>query len=294
MSQITFPVLDNSQLEQQGASTSITAGLVMENIDTVSSNDSALLVRARDEFASQYPSFPGYDTYKLTRLVLKPFNTNTLVGIAVYETGHFDQVSSFIIRFTGFTTRQETNLVPGSRVPISVGWEGGTETIFDKDGNPSSFTPKVADDLVTMGFMMPVLTVSISGLVYGTPDTGYQDGVAYVNNAIWPTGLTNLIKPKDVGYWMIQKYETAIAKYKGYYTYEALASSRVFADWSETGVMVNRQTGRHVKVSDATIAAANALPYAYGIIYPTDPTNKPGFVRVGGNPVLSFPSIFGF
>jgi len=146
-----------------------------------------------------------------------------------------------------------------------------------------------------MRLMMPTLAVSISGLIYGNPPTGYQEGVAYVNDNIWPQSIASLVRPKLAGYWMLQRYETAFSKFKGYYTYDALAGSRVFTDWSETGVLVNRQTGRHVQVSDADVAAMNGLPYSYGYIYPNGgDLESAGIVRIGGNPTISFPTIFGF
>ena len=56
---ITLVTLPDSQIKQQGLYTEITAGVVIENIDTTGSNDTETLVRARDAVYASYPFFPG-------------------------------------------------------------------------------------------------------------------------------------------------------------------------------------------------------------------------------------------
>lgn len=300
---ITLVTLPNSEIRKDGLAYQMTAGVVVENIESSSGNDQGLLFRVIQQLESDHPFFPGQSDFKLFSVVLKGFNTNSATGVAIFQTTKFDAVSSYIIRFSGFASATETNLIPGLRIPIKVGWKGKAVSVPappEPGGDPATssktVTPTVAPDLVNMRFFLPVLAVSVSGLVYGNPPTGYQEGVAYVSDGPWPSSsIAALIRPKPRGYWMLQKYETAISKFKGYYTYDALAGTRVFADWSETGVLVNRQTGRHVEVSDEAVAAMNALPYDYGYIYPTGADQeKVGIVRIGGNPILSFSDIFGF
>jgi hypothetical protein len=291
---ITFVTLPDSQLQLDNLELVMTAGVVVEGIDASAAPNSVLL-SVYDQIINQYPNFPGNPSLHLKSMLLRGNNTNTVTGTVTYRTGTPEVSSAAIIRFTGFITGQETNLVPGLRIPIRVGWEGNTVSTFDKDGATVTFTPKVADDLVAMRFFLPVMSVGISGLVFGAPSNAFQEGVAYVNDAQWPTGTGNIVKPKPLGYWMLQKYDLSIAKYKGYYTYEAVVGSRVFADWSETGVLTNRQTGRHVEVDDAAVTAMNGKPYSWGIIYPTTAAErKKGIIRVGGNPLISFPGIMGF
>jgi len=291
---ITLVTLPDSQIKQQGLYTEITAGVVIENIDTTGSNDTETLVRARDAVYASYPFFPGHPELRLFNILLKGFNTNSMTGVMVFQSSQFDVVSAAFVRFTGYSQTQETNLVPGLRIPIKVGWVGEPKTITLEGGNQIGIRPEVAPDLVTMRFSLPALCVSISGLMYGSPPTQFQEGVAYLNNAAWPSSVPTIIKSKPKAYWKIDKYETAFSKYRGYYTYEAVATSRVFADWSETGVLVNRQSGRYVKVSQANIDAMNAKEYKHGIIYPDTEGIDPGIVRVGGNPLIDFPSVFGF
>lgn len=283
---VTFATIDGSLLESQVLTGRVVIGAVVENIDASGASDYEVMFRAQAAIAAAQPTLPGHSNYFLNRIIVRGFMTNGCVCQVEYTTFQAVQPSTYLLRYTSYITAVATNLIPGTRTPIRVGW-----TAPPIVGKPS---PTIRPDNVTMRFMLPTLGLSVSALVYGQPTNNHADTVAYVNDTLWPQGVTGITARKP-GYWMLAKYETAWSKYKGYFSYEAVAISRVYADWSETGILRSKITGRFAKVDDSVITAMNALDYAYGYIYPANQSNTVlGVVRIGGNPVASMSAVFGF
>jgi hypothetical protein len=139
------------------------------------------------------------------------------------------------------------------------------------------------EDRITYTIQQPMRAIGISALVYGEPTSGIGTQ-QYVNHASWPSGHA----PMARGFWRLDRYQTDYARYSGYYTLDAQASSKVVEDWSETGTLRDSQTGRYVKYSPAELTTLLSTPYAYGIVQGN------GIQRVGFYPVINFATIFGF
>jgi hypothetical protein len=279
---LTIDKVRGASLEQDlstGFTRVVRAGTV-DNIDLASGNDPEALINVlgTSGFPQLNETMPGQPNLTVRRISIQPSLTKLR---RVYVTWEYSNDTSliptaYLVRDDAFLQEVETNLIPGTFIPIRVNWQ-----------NPSASTDKVPADNVTFRFGMPIRAVSISGLKYGSP-SGYQSSVGTVNNALW-TG-------RAAGWWRLDRYATEINRVNGTYTYNALAVSRSYGDWSEYGVLRNTQTGRYVDIATADRAAAVALPYAQGIIYPTatPSTSNKGLVRVGPYYTASFSAIFGF
>ncbi len=196
------------------------------------------------------------------------------------------QVSAYFIRRTTVLANVTRNTIPGTYEPIKVGFIGVSSASYAQGQSQLQVPEIVPVDYVTFNVPTPQRALAISGLKYGSPPA-YDDFVGMVNNAFW--------NGKDVGYWQLFKYEANIARYAGYYQYEAVATSRNIEDYSEIGILFNKKSGKYVEVPDATIAQMLSLPYKKGIIYPTDAASaNSGVVRVGFADMTDFSDLFGF
>jgi hypothetical protein len=197
-------------------------------------------------------------------------------------------------------------LVPGTRTPIRA-------TYTDSSNSANTFS-----DLVMMKFDRQARAIGVTALRYTRPSGGWQDRVGYVNNGDWPanfvttpsglgipgaeigqtTGRVTILQRAattySTGFWKLTRYRTTWNQ-QGYTIVEAQAATKVFEDWSEYGVLQNRQTGRYpfggldAGEAQGIIDSLKGPAYTHGII-----ASGNGIVRVGPAPTTDFFSIFGF
>lgn len=192
-----------------------------------------------------------------------------------------------------YLIQSTTPLVPGTKTPIIA-------TYTDSTNSANTFS-----DLVMMKFDRQARAVGVTALRYTRPTGGWQDRVGYVNNDTWPTNFVSVPTPLTggsasqraatsypMGYWKLTRYRTTWNR-QGYTLVEAQAATKVFEDWSEYGVLQNRQTGRYPfgALSDAAtiMGSLTGAAYSHGIIAAGN-----GIVRVGPAPMTDFHDIFGF
>lgn len=317
MAKVTLDTITDAQLDQQMTTGRIVRTATVEDLDGLSASDSEMMFNARAEIISALggqaegsATYPGHSEYVLQRIFIRGFMSNGIVAQLFYQAGGGGvQPSTFILRYSSVATQYEGTIIPGMRKPIRVGWTG--------TGTPTGPAPVVQPDNVPMRFFRPALALSVSGLIYGTANVGVQqstplpglsdaglfstgsdtvmaDAVASVNDSNWPVGLSG-ITSRAAGFWLILRYETVVSRYSGFFSYEATAISRVFEDWSETGILRSRMTGRFVEIDQTTQDHLNSPGYSYGYIFPPDETDQVwGAVRIGGNPTTNFTTVFGF
>jgi hypothetical protein len=281
---VQFDEISNAIVQKIGLRERVLRGVTVSDIDTAVDGDPQVLMLASQAVEAQSGGgYPGRPELIYSGLFLRGIGPNSVQGYASYETTTFGAPSSYIIRNVSRVQSVETNLIPGSRIPISTKW------VKWDDVNEKNV---IGPDNVTMRFMMPTRGIEVSGLVYGTPTAGHEQFVGYVNNGAWgPPGKPTLPK----GWWMLSEYSDTQSVYQGFYTYTAVAIARTFEDWSQCGILFNSLLGKYVDVDPADISTMNSRDYSYGMIYPvSDDEKKKGIVRVGGNKITSFPSIFGF
>jgi hypothetical protein len=181
--------------------------------------------------------------------------------------------SAYLIRTRSYLTTYETNMLPGTRVPIRI----------DLYADPDHGFNVVPADNVTFRFQRPMRSIEVSGLKFGAPPTDdkYEKNIGYANAGPF-RGLAR-------GYWVLTDGGVDLSRYKGFYTWNLSALTRNTEDWSETGILRDSRTGKFVNVLPADIAALLALPYDYGII-----GKRNGIIRVGPYPVTDFATLFGF
>ncbi|HEV7297936.1 MAG TPA: hypothetical protein VGN72_01120 [Tepidisphaeraceae bacterium] len=281
MPTLKIDTVRGSSLEAvDGVGTRLIRTAIVDDIDLASGNDPEALIKVLSVTGMPQlkDALPGQPSMFLRRTIVRPSLTRWRRAYVDLEySNEFGLIpTAYIVRDDAFLQQVETNLIPGTFVPIRVNWQ-----------NPSEATEKVPADNITFSFGIPIRAISISGLAYGSPNT-YQGSVGMVNAGTWAG--------KAAGHWRLDRYASEINKQEGTYTYNAMAVSRAYGDWSEWGVLRNQQTGRYIPIASADRTAALALAYSYGIIYPTatpDTSNK-GFVRVGPYQTTNFETIFGF
>jgi hypothetical protein len=190
--------------------------------------------------------------------------------------------TSYVITSGVHSVGYQTDLIPGTRVPIRTG-------DFVSTDFPDARVPA---DNVLMNITRAHRVLRVSALRLGDPDDDKGDLVDHVNDGQW--------RGKGIGFWKLSGYETSVSKYGGYYQLAMEAESRVFEDWSETGLLEDRLSGKKVPVTEPDIAIMMGLPYAYGVIFPRKPKatfeadHEAGLVRAGPYPLTNFNAIFGF
>lgn len=291
---LTFDVWEGSELATNaaGVTRKIRVG-VAEGL-TVDEADPESLFNARTAVMNALPSlkYPNHNELQLTQIILRGRSSNSASVQLVYESFQGVQPSVYIIRYLSYATQRQTNLIPGTRQPIRISYQHA-DAVQGADGNAKTTITKIPEDYLTMVFNMPSVALEISGVQYGTPDNSKSDGVCHVNDQTWPLNV-NGITARKVGYWMLNKYETAVSRYAGYFSFSMQAGSRVIEDWSETGILRSSLTGKYAKVEDSVVTAMNNRDYSHGYIYPQNATEaQNGIVRIGGNPTTNFKSLFG-
>lgn len=281
---VTLDTVEGAALEM-GAQSRFARGGFVDGIDvSVSGNKSEALWLAGEAISAAAAAAPleaSRAGAPLSRIFLEPVSDTSAKARIIYEslTGG-GPPSTYMIRDSSYMRSLTTNRMPGTHEPIVCTWEGLAY------GSGMPVVNKISDR-VEFTIMAPIRTIVVSALIYGRPTEDGEDKVFHVNHALWPTGDAAL-NPHAVGFWRVDKYETNFAKYSGYYTLEAQATTKIVEDWSETGTLRNAQTGRYVKVDPDDLTALLSPAYSYGI------TSGNGIVRVGFYPTTNYVSIFGF
>lgn len=223
----------------------------------------------------------------LQNVQIKAISATDYRLLMTYTSERGQTPSTYIIEDGTAVTQVETSMIPGTRIPLRMGWQSASPDV----------SASIPADSLTFSIMMPIRTVRITALKYGEPVSDNQDLVGCVNNATW--------YGRDIGHWMVWDYDTSESKYSGYYTLqaEARAMAKWAGDWSQTQILKDSVTGKYVKVYDADWVPLRAAKYKYGIIsigqqdvsaLGPDDVGYSGVMRVGFYPTIDFTSLFGF
>lgn len=287
---LTLDTIQNSQYEEAASVVRMTRGFVAADVDETVPSRLMLAVRAAalGVVATEGGHFPEQPNLLFTRILIRGFTDDGCFGALIYETLQGLQPSVYIIRKTTYTTTVETSFIPGTYQPIRIGWRASLVGSGDVGGATPPTPDEIPRDSMVMRFQVPTRVMAMSALVYGSqPTSGFDDYVGYVNSSPW--------FGKPAGHWMMVKYEEAAARFSGYYSFEAAVATRNFLDWSEADTLKSRMTQRYIEIDPAKLADMKTRDYNYGYIYGDPAANEDmdGIVRVGGNPMASFGSIFG-
>ncbi len=257
-------------------STRVRTGIV-KDIPVGATADSQVMDKALDAVLLEVPSgstYPMRPGWFFSKLRIFPTKNPTIARVElVYAPLSWGGAipSTYVIRNRAYLLDSYTSVLPGTRIPLRLGFNDGT-TIVPAD------TCKVR-------FGRPCRAISVTSVIGGAVDESVGDRIGSVNIEVW--------KGKAPGFWRLDNYETSQAVYTGYTTIEALAVTKVVEDWSESEILRDSRTHRYVDVLPAEITAMNAKPYSFGLIWPITAPGK-GIMRVGLYPMTSFTSIFGF
>jgi hypothetical protein len=258
------------------ASGDLTSGYKSEALHAIKA---AVLSQVTTEYGGI--TIPNHPELILSQIICEGFGDTSARGRLIYETMDFGgQPSVYIIRDSGTTVIEHTNMMPGTRIPFRFGWAPIVADV-------GKFDP-VPPDSPMMAFKFPNRIISVSALIYGHPTSG-QQYMRYANSAAWPTSPTSDDHPAfGIGYWLLTNYQTDYSRFSGYFQLDAAAESRVIEDWSYNSILRNHRTGQYVKVEDADMAALMAPAYDNTVTYGN------GIMRVGPYPLIDFADIFGF
>jgi hypothetical protein len=266
---------------------------IVEGLDT-SVDEHLLLWQVLQVLAANNYTFdpptaldPTLPNIILRRVRVVGVTADTCLIALYWQTPDLGPPTIFSIRNATRLASYQTDLLPGTRKPLRI------PDVIVKGG----YT--VPGDNVLFNFLRPLEEIGIYSLTYGSPRVN-NGNVGRVNDRAWPNVAPSLPtfgghKPNDYqknkGYWLLSEWTTDTQKYSGYYSTQGSAVSRVNEDWSESGMLIDRATGKRVELidSDATATAMMAPEYSYGIIYASE-----GMIRVGPYDVTNFSTIFGF
>lgn len=218
---------------------------------------------------------------------------DTAVCQLIYDSFSGAQPTVSIIEVRSFEQAVAVDYALSTREPVLIpAWT-----------NPADAKDFIAADIWTRTVMMTFTEVTVSGIKYGDPmitggsgqftgngipqffnhqgRTPYESAVGNVNEGLW-RGL-------DTGFWRINDGGVSLSRYAGWFSYRMSAITRNLIDWSDIGMLINRQTNRKVPISNSDLDNLLSPPYSEGVI-----ASVPGAARVGDYPTISFPPLFGF
>lgn len=277
----------------------------INNIDTTTVTAVELLWRALQilrnngyTVSNPITVLAGHTGVSLQRIEVVGYTDNGVNIALFWETPSFGVTSIYTIQKSTVLTPYQTDLLPGTRKPLRIN-DTVVSSSYDSSGSASTDTYTVQGDNVLFTFLKPLETINVIALTFGAPKY-VGNRVGNVNDANWPAstysfptfgGHDPTNEQKGPGYWLLTEWTTREERYAGYYSLNASAVSRVDEDWSYTGLLTNRATGKRIAMANetATLAAMNPLPYSFGIIY-----NAGGMIRVGPYRTTNFQTLFGF
>lgn len=269
---IILDTVENTTLESGRDFTRLLRTGIIRNIPSVGTSDAGAIFAAAQavglpEINDAHPVVPEL---KLTRRVIKPWSARVAKLYLYYDnlTAYAGiPVGSWVIRDQTMMVEYETDLVPGTRVPIRTG-------AYTLPGGG-----KLSGENVKMKFLRPMRQISQSKLYLGsTPPESVLIGC--VNS--------NVYRGYPPGFWLCTSRSSDVTRYSGSYVINSTITSRVSEDWSETGILFSRMTQKKVSIPPADITSMLALSYSYGIIY-----EDKGMVRVGPYEAKNFTTELG-
>jgi hypothetical protein len=277
--------IDGNELVQDGQIWRFTRTGVIKDIDVTPGSEMEFLWDCQNNnvvagMPQNADPCPGHPLLRLTQRRFVPMSHDSARVFLVYETPQGFPTTSYLLRDETTLTEVETQFIPGTRKQIFIpGYSTDTTTFVG--------------DAVTMRFRLPIRSLSVSLVGIGSVQQS-NNYVGYCNDGSW--------QGKAKGYWLMDQFRTMQSKYQGFFSLEAVAVTKSYEDWSQTGALFNKLVGKYFEVDQAVIDATNALPYAYGEIANKSasdpdawvPPKFSGYIRIGPYPMANFTSIFGF
>lgn len=300
MATLILDTIQDAMFEQQGTIKRFVRTGIAHDLDTT------------NQFATLYnvlaipgcPKWGDTDTVsrdtQLTKIQVRPLSGDTAQCLFIYESFQgAGPASAYIVTSRSYPRTVETTYILADGLPMTC--RAATPPPPDE----AQFFDEnwYVQDLVPMRVFAPMRGLQVSQLIYGSPKTQLPfngkaspislgqsidkgSKICHVNSDWWQ-GL-------DTGYWMLSEFFSSESKYQGYYQTEATAITKVLEDWGETGILRSSITGKYATVDKTKVAEVLRKKYRPGYIFPTDPKDESGFIRVGHYPLANFKSLFGF
>lgn len=283
--------IEGSQLEAafDGTHRRIRRGRI-RNIDVSGSTsvpdarvlEKALAVTGMPALGSAYPAGTGTTLVGLSlqRIIIRPRTARMATVELLYDVTQIGGITAtYLIRDSSRLVREVTNMIPGNRFPVMVGWKNPDFDIDDE------FVPF---DYVQFAYERHYRVVSISATINNLPPLGNRQAMGRVNDATW-YGYPR-------GYWRVDAFEADSRDRGSTYQIQTEVASRIDEDWATYGILMNKHTGKYVKVNVSDVDFLVAFDYQYGLKYPTpnpDPLNS-GIVKIGPYKLVNFAALYGF
>lgn len=314
--------LQGSEIEVTATTETAVRAFYIENLIVIPGQESAALrsvFYAVDDKGQPFPQLrqahPTNPNLLNLSVRVVPASDSSAWAYCNYQIPIYQGASAYIIEDSSSLQSITTNFLPGSRAPIRVGYDStkdsGIEQAAD-DGDNSIIIPQ---DVVPMSLLRPVRSLTVRQIILGRPkylqkQTGFSDwfnGFAIpsppgtpppgftgaANAGVGPASFVGCVNSYPwlglpTGYWLLTGFTSRLSKFDNYYETVATAITKNFEDWSEFGILRQKQTGRYVPVSNQELAKARNGGYSYGV------QQFQGVVRVGAYPPTDFTGIFGF
>jgi hypothetical protein len=128
--------------------------------------------------------------------------------------------------------------------------------------------------------LKPMLTLTASGYMLGSPPAGYETAYRKVNSLPW-NGYPR-------GYWLYMGATDRTEDNGTSYTVRLEFLNNIEEDWSQYEVYRDPKTGLKLPVTQTSIDELRAIPYDYGF------TARNGIIKAGLYNVADFNAVFSF
>jgi hypothetical protein len=308
---IKSDTLVGSELGITSTTETCSRGFVVDGCTAFNGDGSAALygVLAAPGFPQLRTPHPYRPNLLLMEIQVQPISDTMVRANCIYQLPQYNGASAYIIEDNASLQSYTTTFLPGARTPIRTSWtDNGTSDPYNKKLG-------VPEDIVPMNLLRPVRSISVKQVILGRPKylqkpQGFNDWfqsfqIPAVQDApppsftgaapagIGPASFVGCVNKTPwlglpAGFWLLTAFSTTISRFDGYYSTQATAITKNFEDWSEFGILQNKQTGRYVTVTESDVSKIRNSPYAYGVF------RGNGVVRVGAYPPTDFFGLFGF
>ncbi len=323
-------IVREAELEATPFQTSYTRFGFLDDMDLTDTPDPDALLKVADHLPPwRSPLSVRFSQMLLQRIRIRPEPAKVKrVNIwLTYETSTLDfNPTAYILRDRTFVMDYEGVFMPGTRVPVVVGFDTSGLTFTNVDG--TAFTTEESDALklnpqpLVFRSTWPARSIQLTTLQYGRPNGGTADYQNYVNDDSWPAvgeitlfngnfntlggnagALTTPVKTatsRGKGFWRLNSYSTEYDRNRGMTLTSAEALTKGLEDWSQVAMLRDERTGKYPfaamdEATQTSIRNAMSTPsYAQGILYPLAPTKQRGIIRFGEFPTTNFQALFGF
>jgi hypothetical protein len=271
---LTLELLDGNELDATVTSQRKVTPFLISGLAVDSDPDPDVTWNAKQLLADNGytlgSNLSGRTNMILSRIVVRGYTNDGVVGFMVHQSPSFDILSVSLIRRRSYMAGRSSNTFidsTGKRRAIKVA------AVTD-----SATGETFKEDYVTIDYPQPMQALQTYTLRFGQPPPPNQV-FGRVNDGPW-NGL-------PTGYWLMNEYETDQSVYAGYYTVTATAISQVVSPWMFAGILRSQKTGKYYPTTDPDIASTVAA-------YVNDLVAVPGAVGVGPyRTSAAFPSTFG-